>query len=139
MSPVQMHNPFHHVIASLIPPGSRVLDLGCGDGALLALLRDARQCTGYGIELDDAKVEACVARGVNVIQRNLEEGLSIFDGAFIRVDADRFIERPGQRQRNAARAAVSFSLAMAWGSTPSLRQAMSISSTEGGVLRYSTT
>jgi methionine biosynthesis protein MetW len=46
---------------------------------LLAHLRDARQCTGYGVELDDSKVIECVKRGVNVIQRNLEEGLSIFD------------------------------------------------------------
>ncbi len=56
-----------------------MLDLGCGNGALLAYLRDARQCTGYGIELDDAKVMQCVQRGVNVIQRNLEEGLSLFE------------------------------------------------------------
>ena len=69
----------HQIIADLIPVGSRVLDLGCGDGALLAHLRDARQCTGYGVELDDAKVLACVSRGVNVIQRNLEEGLSLFE------------------------------------------------------------
>jgi methionine biosynthesis protein MetW len=69
----------HQIIADLIPVGSRVLDLGCGDGALLAHLRDARQCTGYGVELDDSKVLECVRRGVNVIQRNLEEGLSLFD------------------------------------------------------------
>jgi methionine biosynthesis protein MetW len=69
----------HQVIADLIPPGSRVLDLGCGDGALLAYLRDVRQCTGYGVELDDGKVLECVRRGVNVIQRNLEEGLSLFE------------------------------------------------------------
>jgi methionine biosynthesis protein MetW len=69
------------VIASLVPPGSRVLDLGCGDGALLALLREQRRCTGYGIELDDAQVLGCVQRGVNVIQRNLDEGLAIFDDA----------------------------------------------------------
>ena len=69
----------HEVIAQMIPVGSRVLDLGCGNGALLAHLRDMRQCTGYGIELDDAKVLECVRRGVNVIQRNLEEGLSLFD------------------------------------------------------------
>jgi methionine biosynthesis protein MetW len=70
-------------IAELVPPGSRVLDLGCGNGALLALLRDQRQCTGYGIEIDDTHVLECVQRGVNVIQRNLEEGLSIFDdGSF---------------------------------------------------------
>ena len=67
------------IIAALVPEGSRVLDLGCSDGALLALLRDQRGCRGYGVELDDAKVLACVQRGVNVLQRNLEEGLSLFE------------------------------------------------------------
>lgn len=67
------------LIAELVPPKSRVLDLGCGNGALLAHLRDKRQCTGYGIEIDDANVLACTQRGVNVIQLNLEEGLAIFE------------------------------------------------------------
>jgi methionine biosynthesis protein MetW len=66
-------------IAELVPHGAAVLDLGCGDGALLELLRKERGCTGYGVELDDAKVLACVQRGVNVVQRNLEDGLSIFE------------------------------------------------------------
>jgi methionine biosynthesis protein MetW len=66
-------------IAQLVPEGAAVLDLGCGDGALMALLQAERRCSGYGVELDDAKVLACVKRGVNVIQRNLEEGLSIFE------------------------------------------------------------
>jgi methionine biosynthesis protein MetW len=66
------------LIAELVPPGSRVLDLGCGNGELLALLRDKRQCSGYGIEILDANVLACVQRGVNVIQLNLEEGLAMF-------------------------------------------------------------
>ena len=67
------------LIASLVPTGSRVLDLGCGNGALLAHLRDTRQCSGYGIEIDDANVLACTQRGVNVIQLNLEDGLAIFE------------------------------------------------------------
>ncbi|MBB6576293.1 methionine biosynthesis protein MetW [Comamonas odontotermitis] len=66
-------------IASLVPPGSRVLDLGCGDGSLLAHLQAERGCTGYGIEYDDANVLACVRRGVNVLQLNLEDGLAIFE------------------------------------------------------------
>ena len=68
-------------IAQLVPVGSRVLDLGCGDGALLAHLQKTRNCTGYGIEIDDANVLACVKRGVNVVQLNLDEGLALFDDA----------------------------------------------------------
>jgi len=68
-------------IARLVPEGSRVLDLGCGDGAMLAYLQQTRRCSGYGIEIDDANVLACVKRGVNVIQLNLDEGLSLFDDA----------------------------------------------------------
>jgi methionine biosynthesis protein MetW len=67
------------LIAGLVPPGARVLDLGCGNGELLATLRDRKGCSGYGIEIADHNVAACVARGVNVIQLNLEDGLSLFD------------------------------------------------------------
>ncbi len=67
------------LIAQLVPQGARVLDLGCGNGELLAYLRDHRQCTGYGIEISDANVLACTQRGVNVIQLNLEEGLALFE------------------------------------------------------------
>ena len=70
-------------IARLVPEGARVLDLGCGTGQLLAHLMRERGCTGYGVELDDANVQACVARGVNVIQLNLEDGLALFaDSSF---------------------------------------------------------
>ena len=65
-------------IARLVPQGSRVLDLGCGDGDMLAHLQATRGCSGYGVEIDDANVLACVKRGVNVIQLNLDEGLSMF-------------------------------------------------------------
>jgi len=67
-----------HAIARLVPHGARVLDLGCGDGAMLAHLQQHHGCTGYGVELDDSNVHACVQRGVNVIQLNLDEGLSLF-------------------------------------------------------------
>ena len=67
------------LIAELVPRGSRVLDLGCGNGEFLAHLRDHRACSGYGIEINDANVLACTQRGVNVIQLNLEEGLALFE------------------------------------------------------------
>ena len=70
--------PIRRVIAGLVPQGSHVLDLGCGDGALLAHLARQRGCTGYGIEIDDDNVLACVQRGVNVLQLNLHQGLAAF-------------------------------------------------------------
>ena len=70
-------------LARLVPQGSRVLDLGCGNGAMLSYLQRERGCTGYGVEIDDANVLACVQRGVDVIQLNLDEGLAMFsDNSF---------------------------------------------------------
>ncbi|MGE4331092.1 methionine biosynthesis protein MetW [Diaphorobacter sp.] len=70
-------------IARLVPEGARVLDLGCGDGAMLDYLQRNKGCSGYGIEIADDNVLACVRRGVNVIQLNLDEGLAMFgDNSF---------------------------------------------------------
>jgi methionine biosynthesis protein MetW len=70
-------------IAAWVRPDSTVLDLGCGDGVLLKFLRQTRNARGYGIDIDDANVLACVKNGVNVIQSDLERGLAGFDaGSF---------------------------------------------------------
>jgi methionine biosynthesis protein MetW len=70
-------------IAAWVRPDSAVLDLGCGDGVLLKYLRQTRSARGYGIDIDDANVLACVKNGVNVIQSDLERGLAGFDaGSF---------------------------------------------------------
>jgi methionine biosynthesis protein MetW len=66
-------------IGRWVQPGSRVLDLGCGDGALLGYLRDTHQTQGLGVEISDERVIACVQRGVDVIQQNLDDGLALFD------------------------------------------------------------
>ena len=65
-------------IAQWVAPQSRVLDLGCGDGALLRYLWQQREAPGYGVEIDDAKVLDCVDNDVNVLQVDLESGLSLF-------------------------------------------------------------
>ncbi|MBC9252711.1 methionine biosynthesis protein MetW [Pseudomonas alcaligenes] len=71
------------IIQEWIAPGSRVLDLGCGDGALLAHLRDHKQVGGYGLEIDPEKIAKCIECGVNVIEQNLDEGLGNFaDNSF---------------------------------------------------------
>jgi methionine biosynthesis protein MetW len=72
---------FIQYIAQLVPVGSRVLDLGCGDGELLSYLQEHRQCSGYGVEIDDRNVLACVKRGVQVLQLNLDQGLTMFENA----------------------------------------------------------
>jgi methionine biosynthesis protein MetW len=67
------------IIAGLVPAGARVLDLGCGTGEMLSHLQRTRGCTGYGVEIDDANVHACVQRGIDVLQLNLEDGLALFE------------------------------------------------------------
>ncbi|RMF84239.1 MAG: methionine biosynthesis protein MetW [Nitrospirae bacterium] len=70
-------------VFELIPPGSRVLDLGCGDGALLAALCDRRGVLGYGVEIDERMIRTCIARGLAVMQEDLDEGLGFHpDGAY---------------------------------------------------------
>lgn len=67
------------VISDWIEPGSRVLDLGCGDGALLAHLRERKNVDGLGVEIAPATVNACIARGVPVVQIDIDSGLRVFD------------------------------------------------------------
>ncbi|TXF12676.1 methionine biosynthesis protein MetW [Pelomicrobium methylotrophicum] len=75
--------PDFQAIARWIRPGAQVLDLGCGDGSLLRYLRETRNAHGYGVEINDEGVLACVKNRVNVIQADLESGLSGFEsGSF---------------------------------------------------------
>lgn len=68
----------HTIIESWVKPGCRLLDLGCGDGSLLQRLSEHRQAEGYGLEIDEQQINACIARGVNVIEHNLDLGLTHF-------------------------------------------------------------
>ncbi len=70
-------------IAANVAPGARVLDVGCGDGALMAVLRDSRQVDARGLELDQHNVAECVARGLSVIQGDADSDLVFYpDGGF---------------------------------------------------------
>jgi methionine biosynthesis protein MetW len=87
-------------IANWIRRDAKVLDLGCGDGSLLRHLREARGVTGYGLEIDDANVLTCVKSGVNVLQSDLESGLSGFeDGSFDYVILSQTLQAIRQTER----------------------------------------
>ena len=104
------------VIANWIPPGERVLDLGCGDGRLLRYLSETRDVTGYGVEIDRESVLGCIRNGVDVIQMDIECGLSGFEDASFEhviisqaLQTMRTTERIlGEMLRVAAEAVVSF-------------------------------
>lgn len=66
-------------IAAWIPKRATVLDLGCGDGSLLRYLKETRAVSGYGVEINDLDIVSCIANGVNVIQNDLDSGLSDFE------------------------------------------------------------
>jgi len=67
------------IIQKWIEPGSRVLDLGCGDGTLLSYLQNEKHIHGIGLEIDEDKMNACLGKGVNVIQQDLNKGLDNFE------------------------------------------------------------
>lgn len=66
------------IIAEWIRPDTKVLDLGCGDGTLLAYLREQRNVLGYGLEIDLFNIELCIEKDINVIQANLNDGLKAY-------------------------------------------------------------
>ncbi len=88
------------LISNWITPGARVLDLGCGDGALLAHLAATQNVTGYGLEIDPDNVTQCIARGVNVLQLDLDAGLEQFEDAsfdfVVMSSALQQVQRPDQ-------------------------------------------
>jgi len=88
------------LIASWVKPNERVLDLGCGDGSLLKRLIEERGAYGYGIEREEAGVQAAIAQGINVIQGDLEQGLAGFDdGTFNHVVLSRTLQTVRHTER----------------------------------------
>lgn len=81
MSPADLLRADLRLVTELVPTGSRVLDLGCGDGALLAHLRDERGCTVRGIELGHADIAAAIAQGLSVVEADLDDGLAGYPDA----------------------------------------------------------
>ncbi len=88
------------IINEWIQPGSRVLDLGCGDGEFLAQLKQDKNVCGYGLEIDHDNLTACIEKGVSVIEKDIDEGLvSIGNDSFdtvVMTQALQSMHRPDQ-------------------------------------------
>ena len=95
------------LIATLINPGARVLDLGCGEGELLDHLQRDKRVNGYGLDRDEENTRTCVRKGVNVIEQDLDQGLSNFvDASFdmvVMTDALQAVKAPRELVRDMLR------------------------------------
>ena len=75
-----MDNTLKHIVLDWIPSQSKVIDFGCGDGALLKILSDQKSVIGYGVENDPEKINACIINGVSVIQQDIDAGIHNYKG-----------------------------------------------------------
>ena len=69
------------IINDWVPENSKVIDFGCGDGSLLKELAESKNVLGYGVEINDTKIEECVAKGVSVIKQDIDKGISEFESS----------------------------------------------------------
>ena len=75
-----MNNQLQSIVLDWIPNHSKVIDFGCGDGTLLKILAEKKSITGYGVEIDKEKINACIANGVSVIQQDIDAGIQNYKG-----------------------------------------------------------
>ena len=75
-----MNNQLQSIVLDWIPDQSRVIDFGCGDGALLRILAEKKSVTSYGVEIDGEKINSCIANGVSVIQQDIDAGIQNYIG-----------------------------------------------------------
>jgi methionine biosynthesis protein MetW len=69
------------IINDWVPENSKVIDFGCGDGSLLKELAESKNVLGYGVEINDTKIEECIAKGVSVIKQDIDKGISEFESS----------------------------------------------------------
>ena len=75
-----MDSTLQSIVLDWIPSNSKVVDFGCGDGALLKILTEQKSVNGYGVENDPEKINACIINGVSVIQQDIDSGIQNFKG-----------------------------------------------------------
>ncbi|MFL2714153.1 MAG: methionine biosynthesis protein MetW [Gammaproteobacteria bacterium] len=75
-----MNNQLQSIVLDWIPNQSKVVDFGCGDGTLLKILAEKKSVTGYGIEIDEEKINACITNSVSVIQQDIDGGIQNYIG-----------------------------------------------------------
>ena len=75
-----MNNQLQSIVLDWIPDQSKVIDFGCGDGTLLKILAEKKSVTGYGVEIDEEKINSCIANGVSVIQQDIDAGIQNYKG-----------------------------------------------------------
>jgi len=99
-----MNNQLQSIVLDWIPNQSKVVDFGCGDGTLLKILAEKKSVTGYGIEIDEEKINACITNGVSVIQQDIDGGIQNYKGmgfdVAIMASSIQCLRRPRNAMRN---------------------------------------